>query len=339
MGKKMGVYLLVITLITRAIFGIGSGFWLTFIVLGFLTLIGGYLHNRFILLPINQKIFFGSFLSIISSIIVLVVIKILGVSTISLEFWISYIVIQALGTGFGIYAVDNWKKNWFLRLQIIKLEKNNAVSNMAAAISHEVRNPLTSIRGFLQLLKDNTFEEEKRKEFIEIAINELDHAQKIITDYLAYAKPEFHMVEKVDINNEIEKLLNILNPLANMNTVVIEKNLGSVGEFIGDRHQTHQCLMNIFKNCIEAMPLGGTLTINTLINNNNVHLIIQDTGIGMTQDQIRMLGEPYFSTKGSNGTGLGMMVAFKIITAMRGTINVESKIGVGTKFHIKLPIL
>jgi two-component system, sporulation sensor kinase B len=333
-GNRMAVLLFAITLSTRALCGINAGFWITCIVFGILTLMCIKLHKRFLKQSFKKKIILSTLLSVFHSIMVLGVIKSIGFSITTMGLWVSYVIIPAVGTGIGTYTIEVWKKNLFLRQQIIKLEKNHVISNMSAAISHEVRNPLTSIRGFLQLLKESDFDEIKRREFIDISIDELDRAQKIITDYLTFSKPNAHEVGIVDINQEINKVINLSKPLANMNTIIIEMDLNCVGGIAGDKHQFHQCMMNILKNCIEAMPRGGTLTIKTSNKQNKVDVLVMDTGVGMTEEQIQKLGEPYFSTKGTNGTGLGMMVAINIIHTMHGIIKVDSKIGRGTVFYI-----
>jgi two-component system sporulation sensor kinase B len=230
------------------------------------------------------------------------------------------------------------RKNLILREKIILSEKVQAISTMAASISHEVRNPLTSIRGFLQLMNYSDLEEEKRKEFIQISISELNRAEKIINEYLSYSKPSVKKVAPLDVNLQINQLISILEPLSNMNSVVIEKNLYSTAEILGDQSEFQQSFLNIMKNCIEAMPQGGILLINTLDKNDSVQIVIADTGVGMTNEQIQKLGEPYFTTKGSKGTGLGMMVAFNIIKAMYGKIKIKSMIGKGSTFLINFPI-
>jgi two-component system, sporulation sensor kinase B len=91
------------------------------------------------------------------------------------------------------------------------------------------------------------------------------------------------------------------------------------------------------KNCIEAMPVGGMLTIQTESTNGEVFIKISDTGVGMSQEQVNRLGEPYYSTKGNKGTGLGLMVSFSIIRELKGTVYIHSKLGKGTEFHVTFP--
>jgi two-component system, sporulation sensor kinase B len=336
-GMGISFFLFSITLGLRAIFGINYGFLVTFFVFGIQTFICIRIHKWFLNQTSRKKVFCCTLLSIINSGIWILIMMINEKSITSVELWFSLIVIQAIGTLICTYIIEELRKNSILREKIILSEKLQAISTMAASISHEVRNPLTSIRGFLQLMKNSSFEEEKRKEFIEISISELNRAEKIINEYLSYSKPVGKEVGLLDINLQINQLTSILEPLANMDSVVIEKNLNSTAEILGDISEIQQSFLNIMKNCIEAMPHGGILSITTMDKNDAVQIVIADTGIGMTNEQIQKLGEPYFTTKGSKGTGLGMMVTFNIIKAMYGKIVIKSKVGKGTTFIIHFP--
>lgn len=126
--------------------------------------------------------------------------------------------------------------------------------------------------------------------------------------------------------------------MARRNSVKIVSIFSPGEEIEGDKQKFHQCFVNIIKNAIESMPKGGILTVETK-RTTTVSILIKDTGSGMTLEQMTRLGEPYYSTKGSKGTGLGIMVVYSIVRAMNGTIHVESEIGKGTTFKITFPSL
>lgn len=219
-----------------------------------------------------------------------------------------------------------------------KSEKLEIVSHLAASISHEVRNPLTVAKGFLQLFYEDLTEESK-KQLWGIAIQELDRATEIINDYLMFAKPAIENKEMINIWNELQHAVTIVTPLANMNTVQIHLSLRNDEDsfVLGDRQKLQQCLINVLKNGIEAMPNGGKLQVTLHHHHSDLQIDIYDSGKGMTQQQINRLGEPYFTTK-EKGTGLGMMVSFSIIKGMNGSINVTSEPQKGTCFSIKFPL-
>lgn len=251
--------------------------------------------------------------------------------------WFAYLVIPPLGIGLIAYSIEFIKKSVEMRMELIKVEKLKAVEQMGAAISHEIRNPLTAASGFVQLLNDDYLPRHKRKEYLSIVKEELNSAEKVIQDYLTFAKPSLVSIEELNVKNELKQIIKIIQPIANQNSVEIATDFSVIGFIKGDRQRFRQCFINILKNAVEAMPNGGHLFIETTFTYNYVTISVKDTGVGMTTEQLNRLGEPYYSTKGSKGTGLGMMVVYSIVRAMNGTIKVTSEIEKGTTFHIKFP--
>lgn len=227
-------------------------------------------------------------------------------------------------------------KSAILQLKILKTEKMEVVSHLAASISHEVRNPLTVVKGFLQLLNKGKMNERQR-EYIDISMQEIDRANDIIVNYLTFAKPAPNNIKRLYISEELNKVISIIKPMANMNTVKLEVKVEN-HLIEGESQLLQQCLLNIIKNCIEAMPHGGTIKLKTKRMKGNLVIIISDTGLGMTKEQLSRLGEPYFTTK-EEGTGLGMMAAIRIIESLNGKITVTSQMNVGTEFTLTFPIL
>ncbi|MEH7254825.1 HAMP domain-containing sensor histidine kinase, partial [Neobacillus niacini] len=253
--------------------------------------------------------------------------------------WFAYTVIPPLGIGLIAYSIEYIKKSVEIKHQLIKVEKLKAVEQMGAAISHEIRNPLTAASGFVQLLNDDYLPRHKRREYLSIVKDELNSAEQVIQDYLTFAKPALVSIEELNVKNELKQIINILTPMANQNSVEIITDFSVIGFIKGDRQRFRQCFINILKNAVEAMQNGGHLYIETHFSKDYVTICVRDTGIGMSSEQLERLGEPYYSTKGKNGTGLGMMVVYSIVRAMNGFIRVESEIGAGTTFRIKFPTI
>jgi two-component system sporulation sensor kinase B len=258
------------------------------------------------------------------------------------ELWLSYLLIPSIGTALLLSISEGIKKYFLLKKEIYKAEKAQVVSHLAASFGHEVRNPISVSRGFLQLLAEDDISSEKRRQYAKTAIDELDHAERIIHSYLTFAKPQFEKKEHLNFCEEINKAVEIVLPMAKMNHVTIdlvpfpELPKGCVLE--GDRSHLHQCLLNLLKNAIEAMPNGGELKLAVFALEKTIGVRISDTGNGMTKDQLKRLGEPYFSTK-EKGTGLGIMVVYSIVKAMHGKIDVESETGKGTTFTLMFPLI
>jgi two-component system sporulation sensor kinase B len=245
--------------------------------------------------------------------------------------------IYAAGILILIFSIE-WVRNAILlKNQIQHSEKLELVSHLAASISHEIRNPLTVTRGFLQILEQEDFPPVKKREFFSLAKSELDRAEGIISDYLTFAKPISSKKEMLCLDTELHHITEVISPFANMNSVSIVTEIDKI-EVKGEKQLFHQCILNIMKNGIEAMETnGGTLVLETRIQGNKVNIRITDTGIGMTEEQMGRLGEPYFSTRGKKGTGLGMMVVYSIVASMNGSIDVKSQPGKGTTFTLSFP--
>ena len=152
--------------------------------------------------------------------------------------------------------------NFQVLQKLIKAEKLQTVSHLAASISHEVRNPLTAAKGFIQLLSED-ISPDSRKYYADIALSELDRATEVINDYLTFAKPTLEKKEKINVNEEIQHAVNVIIPLATMNGVQVKLSLLEHHSYFtkGERKKFQQCLINILKNGIESMENNGELQI------------------------------------------------------------------------------
>ncbi|MFC7679885.1 ATP-binding protein [Paenibacillus sp. GCM10028914] len=224
------------------------------------------------------------------------------------------------------------------RERIIQSDRLNVVSELAASVSHEIRNPLTVTNGFLQLLKKSNSLTEQEKRYIELSLQELERAEKIVSDYLSFAKPQTVNMVLSNMSTELEYTKSVIMPYASIHNVEVEFRFNNSLSTSYDRNQIQQCLINLYKNGIEAMREkgGGTLTIDISECKHNIMIRIQDTGIGMTKEEISRLGKPYYSTK-EEGTGLGMLMIYSTINKVKGRIEVHSEKGEGTTFLLTIP--
>jgi PAS domain S-box-containing protein len=215
--------------------------------------------------------------------------------------------------------------------ELARLSNLHLVGEMAASIGHEVRNPMTTVRGFLQMLGDKPGLGEYT-DYFQLMISELDRANQIITDFLALAKNKKVTIQQHDLNVIVESLLPLIKADA-MNTgheiIVKLKRLPNV---MVDSQEINQLILNLVRNGLEAMPLGGRLTIQTGLRLNQPILTIRDQGIGIPKEVLSKLGTPFFTTKES-GTGLGLPVCYSI--ADRNKAKIEVKTGTkGTAFAV-----
>ncbi|WP_411504549.1 ATP-binding protein [Brevibacillus centrosporus] len=247
-------------------------------------------------------------------------------------------ILQAVIIGVCVYAMEFLQSYFYMQEEVVKSEKTKIVSDMAASVAHEIRNPLTTVRGFIQLLAADDVDKQKKQFYQRICLEELDRAQLIISDYLSLAKPDPESIEAICVHEEITYLSNLLITYANYNNIQIHKVLpeDQALQIIGDRYKFRQALINIGKNAIEALRDGGMLEIKASKKNDHIIINLNDTGIGMTAEQIKRLGTPYYSTK-EKGTGLGTMVSFGIIKKMNGKIEITSEPGKGTEYKLIFP--
>lgn len=235
-----------------------------------------------------------------------------------------------------IYIIEMTNLQRKLMHELHKAEKFSAISQLAASVAHEIRNPMTTIRGFMQVLQGERNLNDNQNLFISISLQELDRTQTIIDNFLSLAKPNTGSMAKINLSELLKETIDFMRSyshLANTELVeAIDKDLC----IKGDAHEIRQVFINILKNGIEAMPTGGSIYIIAKVDRENVRIQFRDEGVGMKKEQLDRLGQPYYSTK-EKGTGLGMMISFDIIQRMRGKINVESEEGKGTTFTILLP--
>ncbi|MBS4216806.1 HAMP domain-containing histidine kinase [Bacillus sp. FJAT-49711] len=322
-----------LVIILRAFHGIDFGFYFVFGIYGFLSIFFWFISPWFFKLQSNQRILFSTCVTFIFSVFITIFIELFHFPFQILDLWIAFTVIPPLGVAMLSFIIEMIEKSQLLYHQLLKSEKLEAVEQMGAAISHEIRNPLTSAIGFAQLLNEESLESGKRKQYLSIIKGELEAAERVIKDYLTFSKPQIESVEKLNVNEELYHLLNLLEPLANLYSIKISCKFSSIVYIEGDRQKFHQCFINIIRNVIESLSNGGDILIETETSKKNVIIYIKDSGLGMSKKQLNRLGEPYYSTNGKKGTGLGIMVAYSIVKAMGGTIDVQSSIGIGTIFR------
>lgn len=338
-GRRVAVMLFII-LISYRFYIDGSGFYGALYTNSILLFWLWYIIPKFKrAYNIKSKVQLATVTAILAVIIMALVISIFYREIMSVRYisFISlFIITQSIGIMLFISYIERAKKDKILRSEVRRLEKLQAVSEIAASISHEVRNPLTVSKGFLQLLGQSELTEENKNFYIKYSLEELERAEHIITNYLTFAKPSLENIQLLEIEKELEYIISVVNPYANMNNVFIEVNNKHNVYITGDAEKLRQCLLNIIKNSIESIENEGKITISLDERHGMAIILIKDTGVGMNKEQVKRLGTPYFSTK-DKGTGLGLMVVFSLIKAMNGKIKVESEIGKGTCFTITIP--
>ncbi|MCL6586093.1 MAG: PAS domain-containing protein [Anoxybacillus sp.] len=218
---------------------------------------------------------------------------------------------------------------------LLKKEKLSVLGELAAGIAHEIRNPLTSIKGFMQMMKETR---EVKEAYIDIVLEELERINQIVSELLVLAKPQSHCYKPFLLCEAIDYVVHLISHEALLNSVDVSiDNREPKVVIFGEKNQLIQVFINIMKNAIEAMPKGGKLNVRIWLEEENAHIIIADTGIGISKERLEKIGEPFFTLK-EKGMGLGLTTSTKIIHEHKGTISIESEVGKGTVVHVSLPI-
>jgi two-component system NtrC family sensor kinase len=226
---------------------------------------------------------------------------------------------------------------------LIQAEKLTSLGQMAASIAHEVNNPLAGVLVYTQLLakriNSDKFSKEGALDYLSKMETELTRSTRLIRNLLDFARQSPPALREVNANDVVERALELAAHSAELQHIKVSKELApSLPNIMADFDQLQQVCTNLIMNAIQAMPEGGKLTLGTSTNDSQLKIEVQDTGQGISKENIRKLFTPFFTTKEKGkGVGLGLAVAYGIIQRHHGRIEVQSKEGEGTTFTIYLP--
>ncbi len=227
------------------------------------------------------------------------------------------------------------KKQQIYYEQIQHAERLKTTGQLAAAVAHEIRNPLTVVKGFLQLYEQDASFSDERKGHFTLMIDELNMAEQVISQFLAIAKPDTENVtENVDVNVVLQSVTDLLYSYGLLHDNRIELIVTGDCTISANTIEFKQLLINIIKNAIEASTIGDLVLVTAGREREFVVIQVIDHGRGMSQEEIASLGTPFYSLK-SKGTGLGMMICFNIVDKFKGTIDFNSSLGHGTTVTIR----
>ncbi|WP_214626576.1 PAS domain S-box protein [Paenibacillus agaridevorans] len=233
-------------------------------------------------------------------------------------------------TGIARDITERKKSEEFFR----KADKLNVVGQLAAGLAHEIRNPLASLRGFLQLFLSG---HEGKSEYFDIMISEIDRINSIVSELLIISKPHATSFQENNIGIILRSVVTLLEAQATLNNIQFHVEIKDNFPLVESSEiEIKQVFVNILKNAIEAMPNGGIIRIKAIVQTDNLLIRFIDEGSGINESIITRLGEPFFTTK-DNGTGLGLMMCYKIINEHKGRMHINSVINKGTTIDVILP--
>jgi len=230
-----------------------------------------------------------------------------------------------------------------LEEEVRRSEKLAAVGELAAGVAHEIRNPLSSIRGLAQFLRHALAGRPKEREYAEIMVREVDRINRVVTDLLIIARPQEPDLAPTDLQELLDHTVGLLKADADQRGVEIRRAIPSeLPEVVMDENQMTQALLNLVLNALQAVEAGGTIEVGASVDapDSRLNLWVEDDGPGIPPEQISKIFEPFFTTR-AKGTGLGLPIVQRIVTHHRGEIRVESppkgRAG-GSRFTISIPV-
>jgi signal transduction histidine kinase len=221
--------------------------------------------------------------------------------------------------------------------QLRRADRLSALGELSAGMAHEIRNPLGSIKGTAEILRDGVASDDPKLEFADILIKEVDRLNKVLEDFLRFARPEPVELGRFTPNKVIEEVLELTRQQALRNRVEVEVVLAEDLEIPGRGEQIQQALLNLVLNALQVMPDGGQLKVSSTVHGNEVEIHVSDNGPGIALEDQDRIFNPFVTTRDS-GTGLGLAITQRIIQSHDGHIHLESTPGHGSSFTLCLPI-
>ena len=237
------------------------------------------------------------------------------------------------GESCRLAAMQDITEQKCIQNELLKLDRLHLVGEIAASIGHEIRNPMTSVRGFLQMFEIRYSED---KEFLNLMIDELDRANSIITEFLSLAKNKLVELMPHNINSIVKNILPLLQASATIQDKGIQFEMALTPDLLLDEKEIRQLTLNLVHNGLESMSDGGNVTIKTFSEGKDVVLSVQDQGPGIAPEILDRLGTPFFTTK-EKGTGLGLAVCYGIAARHSAKIDIVTA-STGTTFLVRFPV-
>jgi two-component system sensor histidine kinase HydH len=246
----------------------------------------------------------------------------------------------ALAILIGALVDREWrarKRQEQMRLQLERSQKLSLVGQVAAGVAHELKNPLASIKGAVEIISDESTADGDRDEFKSILFREIKRMDGTVTEFLEFARPKPTRIEELDLSLLVRSSLRQIEPQANKESIRIAEEIQPDIRQQGDREKLHQMILNIMLNAIQASRPEGTVSVRLSTQSQSVNLEIADQGEGITQGDIERVFEPFYTTRAS-GSGLGLAIVKSIVDAHGGYINIVSTPEAGTTVTVRLPL-
>ncbi|PLX78949.1 MAG: sensor histidine kinase [Desulfuromonas sp.] len=222
--------------------------------------------------------------------------------------------------------------------QLRRADRLTVLGELSAGMAHEIRNPLGSIRGTAEILRDGVPQDDPKAEFAEILLKEVDRLNRVVQEFLDFARPgQADMFKRTEICALLHESVQLIGNQARKGRVDITLRCDTLPAFMGDAEKIKQALLNLLLNALQAMPDGGALRIEADSGEKELRVRISDSGCGIPAEAREKIFNPFYTTRAA-GTGLGLAITHRIIQSHGGRLEVESSVGVGTTFTMLVPL-
>ncbi|KHF39433.1 sensor histidine kinase [Halalkalibacter okhensis] len=339
-GLNMGILATACIFIYRFIIGVDYGFFITLFTysISFITVLL-YLKN-YRISNFKDKLRTSFTLTLINTLLVLAGLFYTQpyIESVTLPIFIIYFTLSHLVTiVIMIFIIESLREAEHSKVKLQQAERIKVVGELAASVAHEVRNPLTVVKGFIHIFKNESNLTTSQISSLALMDSELQRAEKIIHDYLSLAKTNTTDLEKIDMIELCNHVIYVTESYALLKGVTVLNQLQDTYYVTANRSELSQVFLNLIKNGIESIDEKGTLTLSSSKTKGYVQIDITDTGKGMSEEEIQRLGTPFYTTK-DQGTGLGTMFCYKTIGHLHGEIKVKSILNEGTTVSVLLPL-
>lgn len=225
-----------------------------------------------------------------------------------------------------------------LEFEMQRSEKLASLGRLVTGVAHELRNPIGVVKATVQVMEKEYPDDPGIKEFTTVIKEEVDRQNRVIQELLDFGRPSKQIVQPVNINSVLQKVLTFTSPMLRQNNIQLSISLEAAPKKImADASRVKQVFVNMILNAIQAMPAGGNLEIRTFMHNGSICTEFKDNGPGIGAEELSRIFDPFYTTKES-GTGLGLSISHQIIKSHNGAIHVSSIPGKGTVFQVLLPL-
>ncbi len=222
--------------------------------------------------------------------------------------------------------------------QLRRADRLSALGELSAGMAHEIRNPLGSIRGTAEILREGIARDDKRFEFAEILVKEVDRLEGVVRDFLNFARPTDQELKSVPVCEALQEVVTLTRQQALKSNVVINlETAAGTKQASGDFEQYKQAFLNLVLNALQVMPQGGRLDIGCQEQEDVLRVTFSDSGPGIPAELQDRIFNPFYTTR-SEGTGLGLAITHRIIDGHGGKLSVDSRPGEGATFIVDLPL-